>query len=201
MLLQLALAEETLAETHLIHITLDVCDEILHAFCASGTVFLDSLTELVAAQFHVVEIRDGFAEAVGDVGELSLELSEGLSCVIRAFWVYCLLGDGIRNEDGNTPVLLVFVFYIGLAVARLDEGENLAVDIVSALFFELLADVGSYFLDIVLQEIYIGEDRVVDALENIVWCIIFYCCHLVGVIDESITERFYLIYSSGDVEL
>ena len=148
MLLQLALAEEALAETHLIHITLDFCDEILYAFCASGTVFLDSLTELVAAQFHIVEIRDGFAEAVGDVGELSLELSEGLSCVIRTFRVYSFLGDGTRNEDGNAPVLLVFVFYIGLAVARLDEGENLAVDIVSALFFELLADVCSYFLDI-----------------------------------------------------
>lgn len=201
MLLQLALAEEALAETHLIHITLDFCDEILYAFCASGTVFLDSLTELVAAQFHIVEIRDGFAEAVGDVGELSLKLSEGLSCVIRTFWVYCLLGDGTRNEDGNAPELLVFVFYIGLAVARLDEGEHLAVNVVSALLFELLADVGSYFLDIVLQEIYIGEDRVVDALENIIWCIVFYCCHLVGVIDESITERFYLIYSSGDVEL
>ena len=53
---------------------------------------------------------DGFAETVGDIGELSLELSEGLSCVIRAFWVYCLLGDGTRNEDGNAPVLLVFVF-------------------------------------------------------------------------------------------
>jgi hypothetical protein len=143
MLLQLALAEEALAETHLIHITLDFCDEILYAFCASGTVFLDSLTELVAAQFHIVEIRDGFAETVGDIGELSLELSEGLACVIRTFWVYCLLGDGTRNEDGNAPVLLVFVFYIGLAVARLDEGENLAVDIVSALFFELLKKAGA----------------------------------------------------------
>lgn len=48
MLLQLAFTEEALAETHLIHITLDFCDEILYAFCASGTVFLDSLTELVA---------------------------------------------------------------------------------------------------------------------------------------------------------
>ena len=201
MLLELALAEEALAETHLIHITLDFCDEILHAFSTSGTVFFHCLAELVAAQFHIVEIRDGFAEAVGDVGELSLELSEGLACVIRTFWVYCLLGDGTRNEDGNAPVLLVFVLYIGLAVARLDEGENLAVDVVSALFFELLADVGSYFLDIMLQEIYIGEDRVVDALENIVWCIVFYGCHLVGVIDESITERLYLIYSSGDIEL
>lgn len=110
MLLQLAFTEEALAETHLIHITLDFCDEILYAFCAPGTVFLDSLTELVAAQFHVVEIRDGFAEAVGDVGELSLELSEGLSCVVRTLWVYSLLGDGTRNEDGNAPVLLVFVF-------------------------------------------------------------------------------------------
>ena len=125
-------------------------DEILYAFCASGTVFLDCLTELVAAQFHVVEIRDGFTEAVGDVGELRLELSEGLSCVVGAFRVDSLLGDGTRNEDGDAPVLLVFVLYIGLAVARLDEGEHLAVDIVSALLFELLADVGSYFLDIVL---------------------------------------------------
>ena len=148
-----------------------------------------------------MEIRDGFAEAVGDVGELSLELSEGLACVVGAFRVDCLLGDGTRNEDGDAPVLLVFVFYIGFAIVRLDEGENLAVDIVSALFFELLADVCSYFLDIVLQEIYIGEDRVVDALENIVWCIFFYCCHLVGVVDESITERLYLIYSSDDIEL
>ena len=148
-----------------------------------------------------MEIRDGFAETVGDVGELSLELSEGLACVVGAFRVDSFLGDGTRNEDGDAPVLLVFVLYIGLAVARLDEGENLAVDIVSALFFELLADVGSYFLDIVLQEIYIGEDRVVDALENIVWCIVFYGCHLVGVIDESITERLNLVYGSDDVEL
>ena len=148
-----------------------------------------------------MEIRDGFAEAIGDVGERSLELSEGLACVVGAFRVDSLLGDGTRNEDGDAPVLLVFVFYIGLAVVCLDEGEHLAVYVVSALLFELLADVGSYFLDIVLQEIYIGEDRVVDALENIVWCIIFYGCHLVGVIDESITERLYLIYSSDDIEL
>ncbi len=117
MLLQLAFAEEALAEAHLVHIAFDFCNEILHAFCASGTVFLHCLTELVAAQFHVVEIRDGFAEAVGDVGELSLELSEGLACVVGAFWVYCLLGDGTRNEDGNAPVLLVFVLDIGLAIA------------------------------------------------------------------------------------
>ena len=148
-----------------------------------------------------MEIRDGFAEAVGDVGELSLELAEGLACVVRTLWVHCLLGDGTGNEDGNAPVLLVFVLEIGLAIVCLDEGEYLAVDIVSALGFELLADVGGNLFYVALQEVYIDEDGVVDALENIVGCIFFLGCHLVGVIDESVTEWFHFTYSSDNVEL
>ena len=167
-LLQLAFTEEALAETHLVHIALYLCDEFLHARCASGTVFLDSLAQLVAAQFHVVEIRDGFAEAVGDVGELCLELAEGLAGVVGTFRVDSFLGDGTRDEDGDAPVLLVLVLDIGLAVVCLDEGEYLAVDIVSALGFELLADVGGNLFNVALQEVYIGEDGVVDALQNIV---------------------------------
>ena len=124
MLLQLTFTEEALAETHLVHIALYLCDEILHAFCASGTVFLYSLAELVAAQFHVVEIRDGFAEAVGDVGELCLELAEGLAGVVGTFRVDSFLGDGTRDEDGDAPVLLVLVLDIGLAVVCFDEGDS-----------------------------------------------------------------------------
>ena len=148
-----------------------------------------------------MEIRDGFAEAVGDVGELCLELAEGLAGVVGTFRVDSFLGDGTRDEDGDAPVLLVLVLDIGLAVVCLDEGEYLAVDIVSALGFELLSDVGGHFLDVALQEVNIGEDGVVDALQNVVGCIFFLGCHLVGVIDESVTEGFNLAYSSLDVEL
>ena len=201
MLLQLALAEEALAETHLVHILLDVGNEVLHAFCSSGTVFLDCLAQLVAAQFHVVEIRDGFAEAVGDICELSLEFTEGLACIVGTLWVHCLLGDGTRDEYRDAPVLLVCIFHIGLAIGCLDEGKHLAVDVVSALGFQLLADMGSNLLNVALQQVYIGKDGVVDALQNIVWGVGFCCCHLVGIVDESVTERFYLFYSSNDVEL
>ena len=81
-LLELALAEEALAKTHLVHVLLDFVDEVLDACCTSGTVFLDGLAQLVAAQLHVVEVGDGLAQTVGDVGYLRLKLAECLACVV-----------------------------------------------------------------------------------------------------------------------
>ena len=57
---------------------------------------------------------------------------------------------------------------VGLAFIRLDEGEHLAVDVVSTLLHELLPDVVGYLLNVVLQEIDIGEYGVVDTLQYVV---------------------------------
>ena len=81
-LLELALAEESLAKTHLVHVLLDFVDEVLDACCTSGTVFLDSLTQLVAAQFHIMKVGNGLAQTVGNVGYLRLKLSECLASVV-----------------------------------------------------------------------------------------------------------------------
>ena len=48
---------------------------------------------------------------------------------------------------------------------------------------------GCNLFNVALQQVYIGEDGVVDALQNLVWGIGFCCCHLVGVVDESVTQE------------
>ena len=90
---------------------------------------------------------------------------------------------------------------VGLAFIRLDEGEHLAVDVVSTLLHELLPDVVGYLLNVVLQEIDIGEYGVVDTLQYVVRGVRLNSCHLVGVIDESIAQGLDFTHRAADGEM
>ena len=192
-LLQLALGKQALAETHLVHAALYLGNEVGYSGSAPRRIALHHLAQLVAAQAHVVEVGYGFSELVGDFGELRLEIAEGVASVIGRVLVDGLHGHGVVDEHGDAPVGVGLCVVIErLAVVGVDEAEHAAVDVVDTLCLELLANVSRHGLDVVLQQFYIGEDVVVDALQHIVGSGGLNGRYLVGVVDESVAERFYV---------
>ena len=59
---------------------------------------------------------------------------------------------------------------------------------------------GGHFLYVMLQQIDIGKDGVVDALQYIVGGIRLNGVHLIGVVDESVAQGLYFAHSSLEVE-
>ncbi len=143
--------------------------------------------QLAGAQLHIVEVGDGLAQSVGDVGEHRLKIAERLAGEVGIFGVHRLEGVGILYENGDAPVFLAVgpVALAGLSAG--EKGEHLAVDVRIARY--LAADVGGGAVDVVLQQIHVLEDGIVDALQYIVVAAVG--LHQKGVVYESVAQRLY----------
>ena len=58
-----------------------------------------------------------------------------------------------------------------------------------------------YGSNIAHHHINIGEDVVVDTLQNVVGSVLLCCYHLVGVVDKSLAKRFYFLHCATDGKL
>ena len=169
---------------HLLHLL------FLHA---SGWIALDDVVQLFEAELHVVEVLDGLAELNGYVGQHGLEVAEGAACSTAALRVNGLLGDGVVDEDHETPVSAVVHDGVELVAALGgDEAQHFSVDVCRPLLCKLLADVGSDGINVAHHHINVGEDVVVDALQHIVRLVLFGSLYFVGVVDETFAQRLYL---------
>ena len=132
-----------------------------------------------------MEVGNGLAQPVGNVGEHRLEMAEGLAREIGVFGIDEFVGIGVLDEDGDAPVGLAVgpVALAGLAAG--EEGQDLAVDV--GIAGQLAADVRRGAVDVVLQEVDVPEDGVVDALEDVV--VRSVGDDEQGVVDETVAER------------
>ena len=87
-----------------------------------------------------------------------------------------------------------------LSVLGRNEGQNLAVDVRRVGSFQFLADVSCHGNDVVHEHFHVGENGVVDMLENIVGGITF-GAYLVSCIDESVSERLHFSDMALDFKL
>ena len=103
---QFSFAVEALRLAHFFLIGEEVLQDGLHLGIghAAGFVCLDGLVQLAGAQFHVVEVRNGLSEGVGDIGKHGFESSEGLAGIVGILGIDGIEGEGVTDEDGNTPV-------------------------------------------------------------------------------------------------
>ena len=114
-------------------------------------------------------------------------MAESLAGIVRVFGVDGLEGLGTGNEHHHAPVAVGIVVPVGFALGGGHKAEHAAVYVVGTLGLELAAYVGGYSLNVVLQQLYILEDGVVDALQHVVGRIAF-GRHLVGVVYQSVTQ-------------
>ena len=198
--LQLALGEQSFAQTHLVHVRLNLFYELLHALGASHWVFGVHLAQLVASEAHVVEVGDCLAQLVGDVGQSSLEVAKRLACVVRRFGCHGVHRHGVADEYRHAPVALA-VEVVGLSVGGGHEAQHAAVDVVGSFCLQLLAYVVGHGLHVVLQQVNIGEDVVVDALQDVVGAVVFCGLYAVCVVDESVAERLDVADGAFDEKL
>ena len=165
-----AFAIHPLGLAHLFLIRLDLRHETadLGVCHAAGRVGCDRFAQLTRAQFHVVEIGDGLAQFVGQVGQHRLELSERDAGVTGILGRDSLESQCVTDEHRHAPPLLA-VGPVTLARGALrKEVQHLAVDVGFSGRHELFADVPRHAVDVVLQQIHILEDGLVDALQDII---------------------------------
>ena len=185
---QFARLVQSFGEAHLVGMRLNLVEQRAHFGHTTALVGLYGFAQLLQAEAHVVEIGNRFAQRLGHVGQHGLETAERLSRETRAFGRHGLHRHRPWDEDGEPPILLPLVLGVGLAVLRAHEAEHLAVDVVLVLLHQLAADVVGHHLDVVLQEVYIGEDGVVDALQHVVGPL-FGRRDLVSVVDKAVAQR------------
>ena len=75
------------------------------------------------------------------------------------------------------------------------------MNVCASLGFKLAAQVVGNSLDIVLKQVHIGEDGVVDALQHIVRGIGLSSRYQIGVVDETVAQRFYLLWRAIQMEM
>ena len=165
---QLTLAEQTLALAHALGVALEEVEDVLHACHAAHGVFRYNLAQLLHAELHVVEVRNGVAQRLGYVNEHFLEVAKGHTGQVAVLGIDGLKGLSTGNEHHHTPVAVVGVVEIALAVASLHERKHLTIDVFLAASLEFLADVSGYHVDVMLQQVYIGKNGIVDALQHVV---------------------------------
>ena len=185
---QTALAIESFGLAHLVGIALQFLDDVAHLVKAARGIVGDGLAQLSHAQFHVVEVGDGLAQLLGHIHQHFLEVAECLAAVIGALGGDGLAGHGVRDVHHHAPVALGPVSVIGLTIAGLDELQHFTVDVIGAAGFQLAADVGRHYLDVVLQQVHVLENGVVNALQHIVGRAITIGDDVIGVVDEAVTQ-------------
>ena len=97
---QFPFAEQALCLAHFLLVGKKVCKDGLHLRQghAAGGVGLYGLVQLAGAELHVVEIRNGLSQLLGDIGQHGLELPEGLAGVVGVLRVHRVVGVGIGDE-------------------------------------------------------------------------------------------------------
>ena len=146
-----------------------------------------------------MEVLDSFAQLYGDVGQHSLEVTEGLAHDIRTFRSYCALRNCVGDEDHDAPVFLAVEVEI-LAVLGRHEVKYFALQVSHVCGFVFGTDVIGHSHDIVHQHLDIGEDGVVDVLQDVVGGIAlgFY---FVGSVDQTVSQRTYVDHFALNVKI
>ena len=111
-----------------------------------------------------MEVRDGFSQWFFQVNQHILEVTEGFTTAECALWVHFLFGNSVRNEHTHTPVAVVSILVVGLTVYSLYETQTLTLNICLTFLHQLMADMVSYKLNIMLQQVYVSEYGVVNTL-------------------------------------
>ena len=115
-----------------------------------------------------MEIRDGLAQTVGNIGQHRLEMPERLAGIVGIFRVDGLVRERVADEYRDAPEGLA-IGPIGFAAAFYGhETQDLAVDVALSGGFQFAADVARHRFDIGLEQIHVLEDGVVDPLEHVV---------------------------------
>ena len=165
----------------------------------SGLVIMDGLYQLAKPQLHVMEVWNSLSEGVRDVGQHGLEMAESLSRIFRVLGIDCLVSLCAVNEHGNSPELPIHLD-VGLgAVLQRDESEHLPVYVSLSGGFQLTADVPCSGLDVILEQLHVGENGIVNPLQDIIRRVTF-CRDFVGVINQSVPQRGNLLDLAFDGE-
>ena len=197
---QLAFAIQAFLDTHGFGTFFDFFDQVFHFVQTSGGISLYCVVELLQAEFHVMEVRDGFAQRTfRNVGQHGLEVAECLACFVRQLRVDLFVALAVRDEQANAPIA-VAVEIIQLVIFCRKESQHFAVDVAFAFFFQFLTDMRSNDLDVVLQHIHVGENQVVDALQD-VFDFAFFVCYFQRIVNVSVSEWFSGNYFLCELEL
>ena len=144
---QFAFTVQTFCLTHFISAFFYLIQKIPHLLHTSRRIGSHSITELLQAELHVVEIGNCLAQCIWNVGKHSLEITEGSSRIIGIFGVHRLVSLGTGNKSHDTPVVLT-VIPIGFPFGRGDEMKHFTLDIGLSFLFQLLTDMPGHSLDI-----------------------------------------------------
>ena len=198
---QLAFAVKLFGFAHLFHVAIKLLNDVFHHRKALNGVFLHGLFQLSGAQFHVVEIGNCFSQLRGEVYKGGLELSESQTSGMRIFFVHRLIDIGIGYKQHHAPISIVGFAPISLARFGLDEGQHTAVDVGCGLLFQFLSQVRSNGFDVSLQQFHIFKDGIVDALQHVTGGVRFVHRHLIGVVNQSVSQWFHALNGALHVEM
>ena len=134
-----------------------------HFLYASRLVIRYRLTQLAQAELHIMEIGNGLAQLVGNVGQHSFEVTESQTYQFRVLRIDGFTSDSVRDESHNAPIGSS-VCPIRLSVFGRPEVQRLALYVAFSPFFQSLPDVSRDGFDVSLQQVYVLEHVVVDAL-------------------------------------
>ena len=158
----------------------------LHVLGAVEGILLDGGLEGLVTLHRVVEVRDGLVQTrLREVCHHVLEVGEGFAHELRLMGALDLVvGLGAFHEDVHTPPVPRHIVVDGFAIPREDEGERVAGNVLHALCAELVGDVARHAQDVLLHIRGLGEDMMVDALEQVMHLRAAHGVrHLVGIID------------------
>ena len=136
---QLALAVQLFGSTHLLSTLEQSIDQLLHLGNAARLVVGNGIVELLEAELHVMEVRNGLVERLLNIGKHGLELAEALASKIRILRIDNLVSHRIRDEHRDSPVGFT-IEIVGFSGIRLDECEDLAVKVGNTCLLELGTD-------------------------------------------------------------
>ena len=169
---------------------LDAVDKVAHLGYPSSPIATNCLAELLKAEFHIVEVRNGFAQLDGDICQHILELSEGKAGKVRILGIDHIETLRIGDADHQSPIrfaieMVVFTFVGG------KESKHAAVEVFDALLFQFLANMIGDGDDVVHQHIHIPEDVMVNALQHVVGRVIALGDDTECVVDVPVPKRLH----------
>ena len=149
-----------------------------------------------------MEVGDRLTQFVErQVGELSLEASEGLSCQFGGSGSDFLLRGRVLDKNIHAPVVALGSLVIEFAVLGGHELKDFAVDVGFASCLEFASDVVGHLPDVLLESLHVLEDVVVDALQEIGFFALVFGANDERVVDKSDFERLRLRHLIGNDKL
>ena len=79
---QFAFAVQAFSLAHLFGTFLQLIEVFFHFVHSTGGVGSHGISQLLQAELHVVEVRDGLTQFIGNIGQHSLEVTKGYSGVV-----------------------------------------------------------------------------------------------------------------------